>query len=196
MFETLDAQTRRYNVLYLDECPHAAAKAVADQHVHQALTWAVQVLSAAWWGRSLPAEEAVGEVLKLEWRPDGQAPPGQGQWSHASLFGQRIYFTGWHGHPCVAWAEALGGNYEWLWRYASELDAVCRSLGRIHGAVPALRVLEAVPPSLLPTVHQWYDAPAVVPAGYERDSQVESYRAYYGYQLGLKYITRERPPWL
>ena len=187
-----------YNLYYVDEDPELAAQAVADQHLCKSIVWAAQVLSMAWYTLSLPARGDIDAVLTLDWSKDGQEPYGQLKWSNARLFDTRIYFTGHNSHPHIEWASTYGGNYQWLYRFASCcLEQLRANLGRIHSATPCLRVLETLPPQLIDTAHQWCDAPALLPAEYQKETSVESYRAYYrSMRAALQYTGRARPEWL
>lgn len=200
MFETLPAELRRFNVLYLDDDPVFAAKSVADQHIGAALLWAAQILSNAWWACSLPHDDQVDAVLVLDWANVGQAPYQCGNFSYAALFGQRIYPPQGQAHPACAWAAAMGGNYNWLYMYASELCAIYHALGRIHAVTPCIRALEFVPPKLLDSLDKYYEAPYVGPAECDVHEASTSYRNYYrNYNLKnqhLHYTTRTRPAWI
>ena len=120
------------------------------------------------------------------------------------LHGHRIYSRTHENHPSALWAQQLGGNYKWLWRLALALtDEYEYRYGRKHKSLPVIWALEPVPPSLLPTVAQWSEAPPAMDDAYKVEVKgyydtVASYRRYYneGKRALHQWTKRPKPAWI
>jgi hypothetical protein len=192
-------------IWYLDYDPQVAARCVPDALVGRALIQAAKVLSAVW------ATQAPEQVVS-EWVPPTDqcapyTPPEELRSLLTKLHGQRIYSPALHRpdvQACVRWAAASKANYDWLWRYGWHLAHVHSTcLGKPHGAMPVLWVLEWAP-ACLDAAAGATEAPVLVRTralvaedGEEYVDSVASHREYLVKHRSrmLQWTGREVPSW-
>jgi hypothetical protein len=193
---------RFLNVFFLDDDPVVSAQALCDSHVSKSIVEAAQVLSTVWHTQvSANMDAQWVRAVELDWHiPTPGSPYRELKWLQARLCGQRIYRPNHERHPCVAWASLYGGNYAWLYALGCALlvEFTYRT-ERIHACTPVLRALELMPPTLLPTVDKYCDAPAVMSSDFIiSEDAATNYKNYYRKSkvMSLQYTRRAPPKWI
>jgi len=140
---------------YLHEDPVEAAGLVPPKNYNLAIIQAAQALSAVWCKLN-------PELLTMDLKRDPVQLPEMGAWRYVG-FGDnlRIYYAGtWGGSSAaVPWLCQYGGNYDWLYKHAVELCALCKVVNKRRANVlqPVIRALELCPPSLMETLGTYSD---------------------------------------
>lgn len=192
------------NIFYLDHDPAAAARAHCDRHVVKMILESAQLLSTAWHVAS-PENVAmsIGSTDPAFPTLDAQRAAGLAQGEVYYLAGnQRIYAPTHANHPSAVWVREARGNYEWLWRLATELlDEYTFRYRKSHASRHVIRTLEAPPPGV-PAGAQTEPPTAMPDAAVVTDAEgyadaVASYRNYYLTEKRplLTYTRRPPPDW-
>jgi hypothetical protein len=103
-------------VWYLDHCPVAAAKALPDNMLQQALVETTRLLCNAW-----VMDHDQQDMLVYEWGSVKDSLPDELNYFTVRLGSAAIYRL-WHPHcPAAVWVRETAANYEWLAEHGLQL---------------------------------------------------------------------------
>ena len=181
--------TRAPTLIYLDDDPEIVASWYFDRHLLTYAGHACQILSSVW--------HKEGQVIQ------GHGTDSLPDWRHpvdvrARLFGVQVFPTmsSWPQNPeHLDWANALGGNYDWVRRLGHALlDEHIYRFPKLdtqeRRTVDQLRAMlvqfEVMPVRLQETQWQFYEAPYNLDEVFLKGSAVDCFRAFYA--VGLRGI--------